>query len=354
MKPADWRNELRTAKSYADIEGVFVRLWPLVTKKRPAPLYEAAGQSRSILRKSIGLPVTSAKRKNTTLPDFLDMESKWKRAKVITEQQTRMTEKYGEKYWQHVAGVFKKLMGLDKDGAVTESATAEEIHAAAHEAATSHLNDLPQPTEAQLKAGNYRHGHITLHGLDITLENPKGSVRSGIDPDGKPWSVTMPAIYGYFKRSVAKDGDHVDCYIGDHPESERVFIVDQIDHLTGKYDEAKVILGTRNQEEAWEIYCAGFSDGKGPNRIGAITEVSIDAFKEWLKNENKTKRPMSRILESAGAGRMSIALPEFLYVELKWREACKLTEQATRLRKDDGRFFDAAMIRFKQAIGVIT
>jgi hypothetical protein len=41
------------------------------------------------------------------------------------------------------------------------------------------------PTEGQKQAGNYQKGHINVQGFDITIENPKGSVRSGVDADGK-------------------------------------------------------------------------------------------------------------------------------------------------------------------------
>lgn len=57
-----------------------------------------------------------------------------------------------------------------------------------------------KPTEAQKDAGNYRKGKITFQGLDITIENPKGSIRSGIGKDGTAWSVRMPAAYGYITR----------------------------------------------------------------------------------------------------------------------------------------------------------
>ncbi|PTT91334.1 hypothetical protein DBR45_55290, partial [Pseudomonas sp. HMWF031] len=62
------------------------------------------------------------------------------------------------------------------------------IDAAANEAATSPTNDRPEPTEAQKEAGNYKKGKVRLHGLDISIENPKGSTRKGKDQDGKEWS----------------------------------------------------------------------------------------------------------------------------------------------------------------------
>jgi len=55
------------------------------------------------------------------------------------------------------------------------------------------------PSEAQQEAGNYRKAHIKLHGLDISIENPRGSTRSGVGPDGKEWSHKLDLHYGYIK-----------------------------------------------------------------------------------------------------------------------------------------------------------
>ena len=66
------------------------------------------------------------------------------------------------------------------------------------------------PTEAQKAAGNYRKHHVRIHGLDIALENVKGGKRSGVGHNGRRWTVTMPAHYGYIKRTEGADGDHVD------------------------------------------------------------------------------------------------------------------------------------------------
>jgi len=164
-----------------------------------------------------------------------------------------------------------------------------EIDQAAHEAATSPRNELPEPTEAQIEAGNYKKGHISIHGLDVTIENPKGSTRSGVGEGGKKWSVTMSAHYGYVKRTEGADGEQIDVYIGDKPESSKAFVVDQIDPKTGKFDEHKVILGAESQTEAEKLYDAHFDDKSGPSRRQSVTEMSVDGFKEWLKTEDNTK-----------------------------------------------------------------
>jgi hypothetical protein len=152
----------------------------------------------------------------------------------------------------------------------------------------------PNPTEAQKEAGNYRKGHLAWSGLDLTIENAKGSERSGTAPDGKAWSVTMPADYGYFKRTESSDGDHVDFYMGDVPDSDYVLIVNQVDPETQKLDEHKVIIGTTARGAALGIYRDGFSDGSGNSRIGSFTETNVANLKAWLAS-GETKTPTQPI-----------------------------------------------------------
>lgn len=150
-----------------------------------------------------------------------------------------------------------------------------------------------QPTPAQIEAGNYKKGHVNIQGLDVTIENPRGSERSGIDADGKPWAVTMPDHYGYIKDTKGMDGEHVDAYIGPNTDSQKAFIIDQVHADTGVPDEHKVMLGYDTPVQAISQYEKAFSDGKGTQRIGAVTSTNIDSLKDWLAT-NATKKPASK------------------------------------------------------------
>lgn len=156
------------------------------------------------------------------------------------------------------------------------------------------LSDVnTDPTPAQKEAGNYKKVHTIVHGLDITIENPKGSYRKGVDKSGKPWKCKMYSHYGYFKRTEGKDGDHVDCFIGPNVESEIVFIVNQ-NNSEGKFDEHKVMLGFNNEEDAKEGYLKNYS--KGWEGCGSIVSMTIDQFKTWLQSEDTKKlaKPFSK------------------------------------------------------------
>lgn len=145
----------------------------------------------------------------------------------------------------------------------------------------------PEPTEAQKEAGNYKKGHLTLQGLDIALENPRGSTRSGTNPDGKAWQSTMAHDYGYIKRTLGADGDHVDVFIGDRPDSEMVYVVDQVDPKTGKFDEHKVMMGFASELAARDGYLANYE--KGWKGLSAIKAMPVEEFKRWVKEGDTTK-----------------------------------------------------------------
>ena len=168
-----------------------------------------------------------------------------------------------------------------------------DIEIAANEAATSPLNELAEPTQGQKEAGNYKKGKVKLHGLNISIENPKGSERKGVDESGKEWTSTMAHHYGDIKGTVGADGDSIDTFIGDKPTSEKVFVVDQINPKTGEFDEHKVMLGFDSKEAAEAGYLSNYDkDWKG---AGNITETTTDELKSWMKKPRKSKQPFAPI-----------------------------------------------------------
>lgn len=150
-----------------------------------------------------------------------------------------------------------------------------------------------QPTEAQKHAGNYAKDHIKVHGLDISIENPRGSIRSGKDKNGEEWSVKMECPYGYIRGTAGADNDHVDCYIGPNKHSLRVYVIDQKHPDGGGFDEHKCMLSFPDRESAITAYKASFSDGKGSKRIMHVKKMLMPEFKEWLKSGN-TKKPIGK------------------------------------------------------------
>ena len=132
------------------------------------------------------------------------------------------------------------------------------------------------PTPAQIKAGNYAKGHRKFQGLDVTIENPAGSTRTGTDHDGKPWAVTMCNDYGYIRRSIGADGEQLDCYIGPNENATLAYVVHQNHPGSGTYDEDKTMLGFMTEADAKAAYLCHYNN---PEFFGGITPVPMDQFK---------------------------------------------------------------------------
>ncbi len=155
-------------------------------------------------------------------------------------------------------------------------------------AAESEVNT--NPTEAQKEAGNYKKGHVQIGTFNVTIEQPKGSVRSGVDADGKKWETEMQNTYGYIRGTEGVDGDHIDVFLSDDIDGwdgHKVFVVDQR-NANGSFDEHKVMLGFNDINDAEAAYMSNYEEGW--QGLGAITGVSIEEFEKWIASSHrKTK-----------------------------------------------------------------
>lgn len=146
------------------------------------------------------------------------------------------------------------------------------------------------PTEGQKEAGNYKKGHVRIDGYDITIEQPKGSVRRGTDADGKQWEQTMNNTYGYIRGTEGVDGDHIDIFLSDNPTEGNVYVVDQV-NTDGSFDEHKVMYGFQSAEDARAAYLSNYEEGW--QGLGTITEVSKEEFKKWVNSSKRKTKPFS-------------------------------------------------------------
>jgi hypothetical protein len=180
-------------------------------------------------------------------------------------------------------GVFGNL---STNRLISENMTSEEIDERANMA---NLN----PTNGQKEAGNYSMGHVSVKGMPISIENPKGSFRYYKNEDGSEGKSEMKSHYGYFKKTSGngKDGDAVDCFIGPNPENfTTVYVVDQ-NSEDGSFDESKVMLGFDSITDAKKGYMENYS--KDWTGFREITGVDINTFKKWLYRKRKQRKPFS-------------------------------------------------------------
>jgi len=112
------------------------------------------------------------------------------------------------------------------------------------------------PTEKQKNAGNFAKGHIRVGGIDIAIENPVGSVRTGGE-GGKQWRTKFQAHYGYVKATTGADKGEIGVYVkqGTDPEhAGQIYVVDQYNPSTGEFDEHESLIGYGSRAEAVAAY----------------------------------------------------------------------------------------------------
>jgi hypothetical protein len=208
-------------------------------------------------------------------------------AREQSEQEAAKASEADRKAREARADMPRALEVVDDLQLVQTSGQASIVDRAANEAATSPQNDLPEPTQAQKQAGNYKVGRARIQGMDISIENPRGSVRSGKRPDGSEWSNRMKSHYGYIRRTEGADGDHIDVYVGPSPNAGTVYVVDQI-NADGSFDEHKAMLGYDSQAKAEAAYLENYDAGW---KIGPVTAMPIAEFKSWAESGD-TKGPL--------------------------------------------------------------
>lgn len=249
-----------------------------------------------------------------------------------------------------------KEKGVDVSDRIQDDGNAiEMVNKAIEEAEKETETDL---TPEQKESGDYKKGHVKIQDFDIAIENPKGSVRSGVDKDGKEWSQEMHNTYGYFEGTKGKDSDDVDCFIGPNPLSEDVFVIDQLDK-DGNFDEHKVMFGFDSSEEAREAYLSNYEEGW--TGLGDITKVNVEDFRKWVQKDDVRSKPFTEYLKVTdamdpnedGDDRLFVnwgadQLMEY-YDKVRKRKVAKEDKKALRV-KDDEEIGEEKYAEFEQKL----
>lgn len=249
-----------------------------------------------------------------------------------------------------------KEKGVDVSDRIQDDGNAiEMVNKAIEEAEKETETDL---TPEQKESGDYKKGHVKIQDFDIAIENSKGSVRSGVDKDGKEWSQEMHNTYGYFEGTKGKDSDDVDCFIGPNPLSEDVFMIDQLDK-DGNFDEHKVMFGFDSSEEAREAYLSNYEEGW--TGLGDITKVNVEDFRKWVQKDDVRSKPFTEYLKVTdamdpnedGDDRLFVnwgadQLMEY-YDKVRKRKVAKEDKKALRV-KDDEEIGEEKYAEFEQKL----
>ena len=206
---------------------------------------------------------------------------------------------------------------------------------AAHSGANGHNHKKPS-THAQNEAGNYAKGRGVLHGLRIAIESPRGTLRHWKAEDGTSGSNLMKFHYGYIMGTLGNDGDELDVSIGPMPDATRAYVVNQ--HIGGKFDEHKIMLGFPDKRTAEAGYLSNYNPG-WPG-LGSCTACSISQLKWWIAHGDKARPLTQDQLPDEGTDTMEKVLWDSANLPLR----STLEQVLYRLRAhdgDDGLLFDA-------------
>ena len=195
-------------------------------------------------------------------------------------------------------GEQSEIRGNDENGEEDVFSRMERI--ARNETLRTDIRDAEaevntEPTDKQKEAGNYKKGHVQVGTFDVTIENPKGSKRSGRDTDGKQWETTMTHTYGYIRGTKGVDGDHIDVYLSsdiDGWNGRKAFVVDQY-NPDGSFDEHKVMLGFNDKDEAFEAYLSNYETGWDNGRRLDVTAVNLEDFEKWIDSSKRKTKPIA-------------------------------------------------------------
>lgn len=220
-------------------------------------------------------------------------------------------------FWSWVG---KELFDIEKFNSineVTDRVLYDLVNGTALQVQNEATRVETNPTEAQKEAGNYKKGHIKVDGMNITIEQPKGSIRRGKDASGKEWESEMHNTYGYIRGTEGVDGDHIDIFLSDNPNEGNVFVVDQV-NKDGSFDEHKVMYGFADKESARQAYLSNYEDGW--QGLGNITEVSKEEFKKWIGSSKRKTKPFAEykgIIKSNKSVSSPVAMSEDEYLASK-------------------------------------
>lgn len=119
---------------------------------------------------------------------------------------------------------------------------------------------------------------MKFQGFDISVEQDVGDVRKWFNShDNTHGETTMRNPYGYIRRTLGSDGDHVDVYVGPDESAKFVYVVNQVrgPDFT-KYDEQKVMLGFPSEEAAKSAYLAHYNN---PRFLRDIVPMPLEEFR---------------------------------------------------------------------------
>lgn len=245
--------------------------------KKTAAAIIAAGQVLSTITMTGTLGVVYVPSPIATVPGLVlaELHHQYKNIRHAAHEALTLTEREIKEKGEKLRDTVNKLWHKEKKKGLTDN---RDLRVSV-ELAAAYAD--PSPTPEQLEAGNYRKGHVWVHGLSITIETAAGQLRKN--------KYKLAHHYGYIKRTESEaDGDHIDVFLGPDLDSDKVFVVDQY-KLDKSFDEHKCMVGFTSEQQAKDAYLANYS--KDWRRFGGIRKLSMGQFRAWIE-DGDTKNPI--------------------------------------------------------------
>jgi hypothetical protein len=140
--------------------------------------------------------------------------------------------------------------------------------------------DAPKDMQKSVDEADKIKKVMDINGIQVAIEWPKGSTRTYTDGD---WETEMTAHYGRIPGTEsANDGMEIDCYVGDNPDSTKVYKLLQV-KKDGKPDEFKYMLGYGSLQEAKDSYLEHMPE----SFYGNIKQISMDTLEHIIATNLK-------------------------------------------------------------------
>jgi superfamily II DNA or RNA helicase len=267
-------------------EGVSAKEWDEILDNKaskPRPLPEVITKDR--LRDPVVQPRDLIRRQETRMEKSAKRKSCFDESVRIAVKNPQLTLMKGDPF--KGSGDRAHFWLEDKDGKITDPTAGQypkstRVYTGGRPVSLSRNRDAVE--RALQKRAFKLQGQTEVQGIPVAIENRKGSVRKGKDPDGNEWRTKMQNPYGYIKGTKGADGEEVDAYVGPDKEAPKAFVVHQRDKETGEYDEDKVMLAFKSKADAKRAFLAHYDS---PKFLGPISAVPMERLRELVESKKR-------------------------------------------------------------------
>ncbi len=128
-------------------------------------------------------------------------------------------------------------------------------------------------------AGRALARRMKFRDFDVSIETDAGSYRHWYDPhEQKEGKTRMQYPYGYIRKTLGMDGEHVDCFVGPNEEAANVYVITTNKAPNfGQIDEQKAMLGFNSAQEAKRVFLEHYTD---PRFFNSMSTLTYEDFKD--------------------------------------------------------------------------